>query len=92
MKEHVSLLHANIEAMNLERKELAEKVALARDSKALLQQIHKSLGNLKFSHDEMGASTSRQINPCKRYALKIRSWRTRCTRGGRDAAHAMETG
>ena len=54
MKEHVSLLHADIEAMNLERKELAEKVALARDSKALLQQIHKSLGNLKFSHDEMG--------------------------------------
>lgn len=53
MKGYVSLLHTDIEAMNRERKELAEKVALARDSKALLQQIHKSLGNVKFSHDEM---------------------------------------
>lgn len=53
MKEYCAKLHAEVETLGSERRELAEKVSLARDSKALLQQIHKNLGNAKFSRDEM---------------------------------------
>ncbi len=53
MKEYCSKLHAEVVTLGAERRELAEKVSLARDSKALLQQIHKNLGNAKFSRDEM---------------------------------------
>jgi hypothetical protein len=53
MKDYCSQLHSEVTTMTAERKELAEKVSLARDSKTLLQQIHKNLGHAKFSKEEM---------------------------------------
>lgn len=53
MRDKVNHLLLDIKYLTDIRKELATKIQTARDSKAFMQQIYKSLGNVKFSAEEM---------------------------------------
>ena len=53
MKSKVSKLHEDLISSNRDRKEIANKLVLARDSEALIKQIYKNIGNTKFQSEEM---------------------------------------
>jgi len=48
MKEHVTKLYAELQHSHKIRSDLAAQLALARDSKALVKQIYKSVGKAQF--------------------------------------------